>query len=100
MYKIGDKIRMKKEWELFKFYKDKGMHNTCSSISEHNMFSVNGRVFADSMYKFCGQEFTVGRIAEGGRMYTKERPNMYLIDDWANEAADIIIDAERVNALI
>lgn len=100
MYKIGDRIRMKTKEELLEFYKNKGMDVVCSCISGCRSFSVCGRVFANSMYKFCGQEFTVGMIEKGGRMYTKERPNMYLIDDWANEAADIIIDVEGVNALI
>lgn len=100
MYKIGDRIRIKTKGELLKFYRDEGMYNTCSFILEHKTFSVCRRVFAESMYKFCGQEFTVERIEEGGRIYTQERPHMYLIDDWVNEAADIIIDTERVNVLI
>ena len=91
---------MKTKGELLKFYRNEGMYKTCSFILEHKTFSVGGRVFAGSMYEFCGQKFTVGRIGEGGRIYTKERPNMYLIDDWVNEAADIIINTERANALI
>lgn len=100
MYKIGDKIRIKKEWELSKFYMDKGMYNTYSVISKHGTFSVDGYVFSSSMYIFCGQEFTVDRIVEGERIYTKERPHMYLIADWCEKPIDIIIDTERVNALI
>ena len=100
MYKIGDKIRMKEVGELSKFYRDKGMYNTCSFILERKTFFVCGYIFSDSMYKFCGQEFTVDRIEKGGRIYTKERPNMYLIDDWCEKPIDIIIDTERVNALI
>lgn len=100
MYKIGDKIRIKKEWELSKFYMNKGMYNTYSVISEHGTFSVDGYVFSSSMYIFCGQEFTVGRIEKDGRIYTKERPTMYLIADWCKKPIDIIIDIERVNALI
>lgn len=101
MYKIGDKIRMKKEWELSKFYRDKGMYNIYSVISEHGTFFVDGYIFARSMYEFCGQEFTVGRIGDG-RIFTKERPQMYLIADWCEneKPIDIIIDTERVNALI
>lgn len=100
MYKIGDKIRMKEVGELLKFYMDKGMYNTYSIISEHRKFSVDGYVFSNSMYRFCGQEFTVGRIVEGERIYTKERPHMYLIADWCEKPIDIIIDTEKVNALI
>lgn len=99
MYKIGDKIRMKEVGKLLKFYMDKGMYNTYSIISEHRTFSVDGYVFSNSMYRFCGQEFTVG-IVEGERIYTKERPHMYLIADWCEKPIDIIIDTERVNALI
>lgn len=100
MYKIGDKIRMKEIGELLKFYKNEGMHDTCSSILERKTFSVGRRVFAMSMYKICGQEFTVDRIVEGERIYTKERPHMYLIADWCEKPIDIIIDTERVNVLI
>lgn len=93
---------MKTEKELSEFYKNKGMYNTYSVILEHGTFSVDGYNFAMSMYKFCGQEFTVDRIVEGERMYTKERPHMYLIADWCEneKLIDIIIDTERVNALI
>ena len=101
MYKIGDRIRMKTKEELLEFYKNKGMNAVCSSISECRPFSIKGRCFAASMYRFCGCEFSVGRqVGTGGRIYTAERPTMYLIDDWVNEAADIIIDTERANALI
>ncbi len=100
MYKIGDKIRIKEVGELLKFYMDKGIYNAYSVISEHGTFSVDGYVFSNSMYRFCGQEFTVGRIGEGERIYTKERPYMYLIADWCEKPTDIIIDTERVNDLI
>lgn len=102
MYKIGDKIRMKKIEELLKFYKNEGMYSVRSSILERETFCVGANVFVTSMYKFCGQEFTVSRIEQGGRMYTEERPHMYLIADWCEneKPIDIIIDTERVNALI
>lgn len=71
MYKIGDRIRMKTEKELSEFYKNKGMYNTYSVILEHGTFSVDGYNFSRSMYEFCGQEFTVGSIEWGGRIFTK-----------------------------
>ena len=100
MYKIGDKIRIKEVGELLKFYMDKGIYSAYSVIPEHGTFSVDGYVFSNSMYRFCGQEFTVGRIREGEMIYTKEQPYMYLIADWCEKPIDIIIDTERVNALI
>lgn len=100
MYKIGDTIRLKTEEELLKFYKSKGIDKVCSIILARRMFSIDGYFFTKSMYRFCGQEFTVGRIEKNGRMYTKELPQMYLIADWCKKPIDIIIDTERVNALI
>lgn len=91
---------MKKVEELLEFYKNEGMYSIRPFILEREMFSVGGYVFSSTMYRFCGQEFTVCRIDKNGRIYTKERPQMYLIADWCKKPIDIIIDTERVNALI